>query len=74
MLFFSLTVEKCVYALLVVKVNTDNQSVKVTLTQGGLTKKVLKAAVILDSNKKINTEERIPLIIDTNVTPFDEPW
>ena len=62
------------YALLVVEVNTDNQSVKFKLTQGGLTKKVLKAVVMLYSNKRINTTEKIPLVIDDDVTPFDKPW
>ena len=38
----SLTVEEDVYAFLGVEVYNDKNSVKVTLTQGGFTKKVLK--------------------------------
>ena len=47
-----LNVEGYVYDLLGVEVNTDNQSGKVTLTQGGSTNKVLKEVGILDSNNK----------------------
>ena len=47
------TVEEDVYAFLGFEVNTDKQSVNITLTQGGLTNKVLKKVVMLDNNKKI---------------------
>ena len=49
----SLTVGQDVYAFLGVEVKTDNQSVKVIMTQGGLTKKFLKTVGMLDINNKI---------------------
>ena len=57
-----------------VEVNTDKQSGKVTLAQGGLTKKVLKKVGMLDSNKTITPESTIPLVTDSDGPPFDEPW
>ena len=54
----SLTVENDLYAFLGVEFNTDKKSGKVTLTQGGLTKKVLKRVGMLDSNKKTTPAEK----------------
>ena len=70
----SLNVEEEVYAFLVVEVETDNQSGKVTLTQRGLTKKVLNIVGMLDSNKNITPEETMPLGTYAYGNPFDEPW
>ena len=70
----SLTVEEDVYDLLWVEVYNDNNSVKVTLTQGGFTKKVLKKVWMLDSNKKITPEAKNTLGTETDGIPFDEPW
>ena len=69
-----LNVEGDVCAFLGVVDNTNKQSGKVTLTQGGLNKKVLKKVGILDSNKKINPSTTIPLKIDNDRHIFDEPW
>ena len=68
-----LNVEYDVYAFLVVEVKTDKQSGKVTLTQIGLTKKVLKIVGMLDSNSTTTPEATIPLGTDSDVTPFNEP-
>ena len=67
-----MTVEDDVYDFLVVEVNTDKQSGKVTLTQLGLTKKVLKIVGMLDSNNTTPPEATIPLGKDADVTPFNE--
>ena len=68
------TVEDYVYDLLEFEVKTDKQPGKVALTQGGFTNKVLRKVGMLDSNKKINLEETMPLGIDAYGPPFDEPW
>ena len=52
------------YYFLVVEDNTDNQSVNVTLTQGGLSKKVLNTVVMLDSNNNITPSETMTLVTD----------
>ena len=62
------------YDFLGVEVNTNKHSVKVTLTQGGLTKKVLKKLVMLDSNKKITPAATMLLGSSADGTTFDEPW
>ena len=56
------------------EVRTDKKSEKATLTQGGLTKKVLNTVGMLDSNKKITPEETMPLVTDAYVPSFDKPW
>ena len=61
------------YTLLVVEVDTYNQSVKVTLIQIGLTKKVLNIMGMLDSNSKTTPEAIMPLVIDADGNTFDEP-
>ena len=66
-----MTVEDDVYAFLVVEVNTDKQSGKFTLNQGGFTKKVTKTVGMLDSNKKINPAEKMPLGTESYGPPFD---
>ena len=60
--------------LLGVKIKTDKNSGKVTLTQGGLDKKVPKILGTLDSNKKISPSSTAPLIIYADVLPFYEPF
>ena len=62
------------YDLLRVEVSTDKKSGKVTLTQVGLTKKVLKTVGMLDINNHINPATTITLGTDTDVPPIDEPW
>ena len=62
------------YAFLGSKVNTDNHLGKVTLNQGGLTKKLLNTVEILDSNKKISPSSTRALGTDDYGTTFDEPW
>ena len=57
----SLTVEEDVFELLEVEVKTDKKSGKVTLTQGGLTKKVIKTLGIFYSNNNTTTAETMPL-------------
>ena len=57
-----------------VEFNTDKKSGKVTLTQGGLTKKVLKRVGMLDSNKKTTPAEKIPLGINADGSPLYESW
>ena len=57
-----------------VEVNTDKQSGKVTMTKGGLTKKVLKKLVMLYSNNNTTPSATISLGIDADGTPFYEPW
>ena len=47
---------------------------KVTLTQGGFTKKFLKTVGMLDINDNIHPAATIPLGTDYNGPPFDEPW
>ena len=70
----SLTVEEDVYDFLGVEVKTDNQSGKVTLTGGGLTKKVLKIVGILDSNDNTTPSETMPLGTYADGPTFDEHW
>ena len=67
-----LNVVKYVYDLLRIEVNTDKKSDKVTLVQGGLTKKVLKTVRILYSNNKTTPSATLPLGIDDDVPPFDK--
>ena len=67
----SLIVEDDVYTLLGAEVKTDKQSCKVTLTQGGLTKKLPKTVGMLYSNKKITPEATMPLGTDAAGPPFD---
>ena len=67
----SLTVEEDLYDFLVVEVNTDKQSGKFTLNQGGFTNKVLKTVGILYSNKKITPAATMPLVTDAHGPPFD---
>ena len=62
-----------VYGLLVVEVNTDKQSDKVTMTKGGLTKKVLKTLIMLYSNNNTTPAATISLGTDAGGTPFYEP-
>ena len=62
------------YALLVVEVNNNKQSVKVTLTQGGLTKKFLKIVGMLYSNNNTTPAETIPFLTYSDVPPFNEIW
>ena len=62
------------YDFLLVEVSTDKNSVKVTLTQVGLTKKVLKTVGMLDVNNNINPAATITLGTDADGPPFDEPW
>ena len=69
-----LNVEGDVYAFLAVEVNTEKHSVKVALTQVGLTNKVSKAAEMLDSNKMVTPAATIPLGTDNDRPSFDEPW
>ena len=74
-----LTLEEDMYALLEVEVNTCKQSENVTLTQGGLTKKVMNTVGVLYSIKKTTPSETISLGTDAYVPPFDgppfdEPW
>ena len=59
------------YYFLEVEVNTDKQSGEVTLTHGGFTKKVTKTVGMLDSNKKINPAEKMPLGTESYGPPFD---
>ena len=67
-----LTFEEDMYALLGVEVNTDNHSGKVTLTQGGFTKKVLNTEGMLYSNKKKTTEVIMPFVTDAEGPTFDK--
>ena len=69
-----LTVEEHVYAFLRVEFITDNKSVEVTLTQWGMTKKVMNTVVMLYSNNKITPSTTIPLGTDAGGPPFGEPW
>ena len=55
----SLTVDEDVYDFLGVEVKADNQSVKVTPNQRGLTNKVSKTVRMLDINKNITPEATI---------------
>ena len=48
----SLSVEEYMYSSFGVEFKTDKQSGKVKLTQVGLTNKLLKTLVMIDSNKK----------------------
>ena len=61
------------YDFLRVEVSTDKKSGKVTLTQVGLTKKVLKILGMLDINNNINPAATITLGTDADGPPFDEP-
>ena len=70
----SLTVEEDVYNFLGFEVKTDTHSGKVTLTQGVLTKKVLKTVGMLCSNNNTTTSSTMPLVKDADGYPFDEPW
>ena len=69
-----LTVEEDVYDFFGVEVKTYNQSGKVTLTQGGLTQKLLKTLGMLYIKKKITLAGTIPLGTYAGGIPFDEPW
>ena len=69
-----LNVEGDVYAFLAVEVNTEKHSVKVALTQVGLTNKVSKAAEMLDSNKMVTPAATIPLVTYSYGQTFYEPW
>ena len=66
-----LTVEEEVYDFLGFEVKTDKKSGELTLTQGGLTKKVLKTVEMLDSNNNITPTATISLVTDTDGPPFD---
>ena len=68
------TVEYYMYAFLLVEFNTDKKSVKFTLTQGGLTNKVLNTVVMLDSNNNTTLAATMALGTDADVPPCDEPW
>ena len=59
---------------MVVEVNTDNHSGKVTPTQGSLTKNAMKTMGKLDSNNNITPSETMPLGTDADGPTFDEPW
>ena len=61
------------YDFLRVEVSTDKNSVKVTLTQVGLTKKVLKTVGMLDIDNNINPAATITLGTDADGPPFYEP-
>ena len=69
-----LTVEEDVHAFLCVEVKTDNNSGKVTLTQGGLTKKLMNTLGMLYGNNNITLSSIYPLVKDAGAPPFDEPW
>ena len=68
-----MNVEYGVYYFLVVEVKTDNQSGKVTLTQGVWTKKVLNKVLILYSNKNTTPRATILLVTYSYGTPLHEP-
>ena len=70
----SFTAEEYVYNFLRVEVKTDNQPGKVTLAQGGFTKKVMKIVVMLGNNKKTTPAATMPLGTYADGNPFDEPW
>ena len=67
----SLTVEEEVYYFLGVEVKTDKKSGELTLTQGGLTKKVLKTVGMLDSYNNITPTATMSLGTDNDGPPFD---
>ena len=69
-----LTVEEDVHAFLCVEVKTDINSGKVTLTQGGLTKKLMNTLGMLDGNNNITLSSINSLVKDAGAPPFDEPW
>ena len=62
------------YDLLGVDVTTDEQSGKVTLTQGLLTKKVMNIVVMLDINKNTTPAAKMQLGIYSDISPFGGPW
>ena len=68
-----LNVEEYMYDLLGVDVKNDNKSGKVTLTQEGLTNKMLITVGMLYVNKKTNPEATMPLVTDADRPPFDGP-
>ena len=70
----SLTVEEDVYGFLEVEGHNHKHSGKVTLAQLGLTKKVLKIMVILDSNKKTTPAATMPSGTYSDEPPFDVPF
>ena len=59
---------------LVVEVKTYKQSGKVSLTQVGLTKKVLNIVRILYSNNNTTPSATMSLVKDSDGNPFDETW
>ena len=71
---FMLTFKDGLYTFLGFEVNTDKQSVKVALTQGGLNKKVLITVGMLDSNKNVTPAATMPLGIVADGSPFGETW
>ena len=62
------------YTFLVVYFVNDIWSVKVALSQGGLTNKVLKTVVILDSNNNTTPETTMTLGTGDYGPPFNELW
>ena len=70
----SFNIEEDVYDFLGFEFKTEKHSGKVTLNQGGSTKKVLKEVGMLDSNNKITPVETMILGKDADGTPFDKTW
>ena len=53
---------------------TDKKSIKVTLTQVGVTNKVLNKVVVLDISNKITPVAKMILVTDADESSFDKPW
>ena len=69
-----MTIKEDVYTLLGVGVKNDTQSVKVTLNQGGLTKKLMKIVEMLDINNNITPVATIPSGTEDYGTTSDKTW
>jgi hypothetical protein len=70
----ALTVEEDAYTFLEVKVRTDKATGKATLTQSGLTKKVLRTTGMQDNSRKHTPAATMPLGTDADGTIFCEEW
>jgi uncharacterized membrane protein len=70
----ALKVENDVYAFLGLEVKTSKDTGRVTLTQSGLTRKVLRATGMQDSNRKHTPATPIPLGTYADRGVFHEYW
>jgi hypothetical protein len=70
----TLTVEDDVYAFLGNELRTNKATSMVTLTQSGLTEKVLRTTGMQDNNRKHTPAATIPLETDADGARFCEEW